>query len=340
MINRMKSILLLFVLSALCASNSAACSKPVFRYALERWFASPYEFVVLHKGAIDESTRERLGELLPEGAFDLSLSYVDVEKGVDVDAEAKMSQRKRAVLKRWRDNPDPARLPLAMLLPPDDIPCDQPIFWEGRIDAAGVKALRKQIYGPIVRQLLEKLAAGDAAVWILVKGPDEAKNRQTRELLDKSLSQLEKELKLPHEQDPTDTQYDDGLAPGIPMRMSFGVMEAELDDPANRLLKDSLMAIAAERLKQPGPKVIPVFGRGRALDILHADEIDAEILQDITFFLVGPCSCRVKELNPGFDLLAPFPWEWILYEETEFDAVMKEITDTRGVLGKTDGVAK
>ena len=338
MMNRMKPILLLFVFSALFASNSAACSKPVFRYALERWFPTPYEFVVLHKGPIDDETRERLGELLPDGAFDLRLSYVDVEE--DFGDEEKMTQRERAMLKRWRDNPDPARLPLAMLLPPDDIPSDQPVFWEGRIDAAGVKALRKQIYGPVVRQLLEKLATGDAAVWILVKGPDEAQNRQTRELLDKSLSELEKELKLPHEQDPTDTQYDDGLAPGIPMRMSFSVMETNLDDPANRLLKDSLMAIDAERLKQPGPKVIPVFGRCRALDIIHGDEIDAEILQDITFFLVGPCSCRVKELNPGFDLLAPFPWEWILYEETKLDAVMKQLTDARGVRAKTDGVAK
>ena len=71
------------------------------------------------------------------------------------------------------------------------------------------------------------------------------------------------ELKLPHEQDPKDSQYDDDLAPGIPMRMSFSVMEADLDDPANRLLKASLMAIDADALKQPGPKIIPVFGRCR-----------------------------------------------------------------------------
>ena len=69
--------------------------------------------------------------------------------------------------------------------------------------------------------MLNKLALGDTAVWILIKGKDETKNRKARKLLDQSLAKLQKELKLPHEQDPTDSVYDDGLAPGIPMRISF-----------------------------------------------------------------------------------------------------------------------
>ncbi len=90
-------------------------------------------------------------------------------------------------------------LPLALLLPPARVQTEQPFLWEGRVDAAGAETLRRQLYGPVVRQLLQKLASGDTAVWILAKCPDEAKNRQARSLLDKSLSELTEELKLPQE---------------------------------------------------------------------------------------------------------------------------------------------
>jgi hypothetical protein len=310
---------LLLVLCALCTSDLEACTKPVFRYALERWPASPYRLYVLHKGPIDDETRKPLSELYPEGTYNLFVDYFDVE--------GKLPEG--VVRDRWLADPDPARLPLALLLPPARVQTEEPVLWEGRVDAAGAKALQRQLYGPVVRQLLEKLASGDTAVWILVKSSDEEKNQQARKLLDKSLSELKDELKLPHQLDAADSEYDDGLAPGIPMRMSFSVIEANLDDPANRLLKASLSAIDADSLKQPGPKIIPVFARCRGLALLHGEEIDAEVFQEITFFLVGPCSCRVKELNPGFDLPAPFPWDWILYEETKLDAVLQELSGGR-----------
>jgi hypothetical protein len=320
MFKRIQLCSLLLVLCALGTSNSQACMKPVFRYALERWRASPYRLAVLHKGPMDDETRKPLAELIPEGTFNLFVEYFDVEKELP----------EGVLRERWLADADPARLPLALLLPPARVQAEQPILWEGRVDAAGAATLRRQLYGPVVRQLLQKLASGDTAVWILAKCPDEAKNRQVRSLLDKSLSELKDELKLPHEQDTADSEYDDGLAPGIPMRMSFSVIETNLDDPANRLLKASLQAADADSLKQPGPKIIPVFARCRGLAVLYGEELDAEVFRDISHFLVGPCSCRVKELNPGFDLPAPFPWDWILYEETKLDAVLQKLPRTRG----------
>src|SRR5512136_1886912 len=42
-------LVLAFLLSSI--PSALACSVPVFRYALERWPASPYEAVVFHRGA-------------------------------------------------------------------------------------------------------------------------------------------------------------------------------------------------------------------------------------------------------------------------------------------------
>ncbi len=323
-------LILLFALTSLCGSELRACTKPVFRYALERWPASPYRLVVLHRGTLNDQRRESLGSVVPEGTFNLRVYYFDVEEKLP----------EGVVRDSWLADPDPKRLPLALLLPPAKVETEKPILWEGRVDAAGAKSLTRQLYGPVVRRLLSRLASGDTAVWILVKSPNAAKNQKARKLLEKSLAEFKQQLKLPHQQDPEDSEYDDGLAPGIPMRMSFSVIEADLDDPANRLLKASLSANDPDSLGQPGPKILPVFARCRGLALLYGEEISEEVFRDITQFLVGPCSCRVKELNPGFDLLAPFPWDWILFEETELEAVMKQLPRAEAVRREMAGATK
>src|SRR5205814_1402276 len=43
-------------------------------------------------------------------------------------------------------------------------------------------------------------------------------------------------------------------------------------------------------------------------------EITAGNLEDAAKFLAGPCSCQVKELNPGVDLLMGADWESVVEE--------------------------
>jgi hypothetical protein len=61
-----------------------------------------------------------------------------------------------------------------------------------------------------------------------------------------------------------------------------------------------------------GPVVLPVFGRGRLLCALHGQDIMADQLGQVARFLCAACSCRVKELNPGVDLLMAADWETML----------------------------
>jgi hypothetical protein len=39
------------------------------------------------------------------------------------------------------------------------------------------------------------------------------------------------------------------------------------------------------------------------------------LIEDISRYLSGPCSCQVKEQNPGFDLLLAVDWEARLFGE-------------------------
>jgi hypothetical protein len=60
--------------------------------------------------------------------------------------------------------------------------------------------------------------------------------------------------------------------------------------------------------------VAAVFGRGRAVEVFPATEISRELITDVSQFLCGACSCQVKQLNPGFDLLAATHWEKRLFD--------------------------
>ena len=63
------------------------------------------------------------------------------------------------------------------------------------------------------------------------------------------------------------------------------------------------------------PLLIPVFGRGRALEVIPARDLDEQLIENMTMFLSGACSCQVKSQNPGFDLLLTADWDNELFGE-------------------------
>src|SRR5438309_995400 len=54
---------------------------------------------------------------------------------------------------------------------------------------------------------------------------------------------------------------------------------------------------------------------GRVLAGLAGKEINTEAVRDGCTFLCGACSCLVKRLNPGTDLLLAADWEGLLQEK-------------------------
>jgi hypothetical protein len=52
-----------------------------------------------------------------------------------------------------------------------------------------------------------------------------------------------------------------------------------------------------------------VFGRGRVLGAWPLDILDDAALENACMFLVGRCGCRLKNENPGWDILLNLDWE-------------------------------
>ena len=155
----MKSILVILALGAIGLASATACTKPVFRYALERWPASPYRLTVLHQGKTDEDFEKRVKGLCLEETFELVFRQHDVKGDLP----------EGSVRENWQKNPDPARLPLVLLRMPDR----EEIIWEGKFDADGARKLKELIYCPATVKTIGSICQGDTAVWLMASGPDE-----------------------------------------------------------------------------------------------------------------------------------------------------------------------
>ena len=57
-----------------------------------------------------------------------------------------------------------------------------------------------------------------------------------------------------------------------------------------------------------GPWLSLVFGRDRALGAWAAEGFGDEQIDEACLFLLGACSCEVKRMNPGWDLLLNADW--------------------------------
>jgi hypothetical protein len=70
-----------------------------------------------------------------------------------------------------------------------------------------------------------------------------------------------------------------------------------------------MLSVEPQLAARETPIVVPVFGRGRALCALPESQITPKVMREMLEFLTGACSCEVKEMNPGLDLLMTANWE-------------------------------
>ena len=206
----------------------------------------------------------------------------------------------------WEQHKD-VPLPTLMLLPPVTDPNIQPL-WEAPLSQTSVQTLMDS---PVRREIIQRLADGQTAVWLLVLSPDDALNARVEADLRELLDTMTNELKLPHELDGEDTLYDTPMSE-VDLKIEFSVVRLDLNDPNEIILTTIIREAMLDTLDQYLPAAIPIFGRGRALTVLDKASIVPDVVAEVCSFLVGPCSCEVKQLNPGVDLLMPVDWDGLI----------------------------
>ena len=284
--------------AALCALAANACNVPVFRYALERWEADPYEIVVFHREPLtteQQAILEGLERAGRDGLANLTVNRVNLT--------AEMSPPLRVV---WDAQKNPS-LPWMVVSYPRQLRIEKPA-WAGPVGAEAVGTL---LDSPARRDISQKLLSGDAVVWLLLESGDQKRDEQAEQLIEAETQKLQQTLKLPEP-----SPQDPPINADLPLKIAFSTVRIARSEPAERMLVNMLLNRDAELVSTKEPMLFPVFGRGRVIPPAIGKEIRAEAIREMAEFLTGPCSCQVKEMNPGYDLLLSANWGTMIgYQE-------------------------
>ena len=285
----------------LSATIAVACNIPVFRYALERWRPDQCQIIVFHDADFSTQQEQQL-QTLEKGTMGSGGSA-----NAEIIRSRVGSEKDRNRRELWESLGTKPGIALPHMVIRTSLGTGELVtHWSGSLQ----DALNAKLFdSPARRELARRLLAGDSVVWLMLNSEDSVKNKATRQLLSGELERLGKSLKLP-----------DGIGlPGselyaeVPLFLKFTILEIDPKDPAEQLLV-KLMSGFDDAAKRE-PLVAPVFGRGRALEVISAKQLNAGLIEDLTMFLCGACSCQVKERNPGFDLLLATNWNVELYGE-------------------------
>jgi hypothetical protein len=323
-------------------SVASACNVPVFRYALERWRPDAYEVVVFHRGPLTAEQEKNIKTLRDAGEgrhlANLDVAIVDL---ADQPDEA-MRRLWRSLQPRQLPLISPMDLPWSLVnlaSPPAELALPWIVVrypkvtrlsgavWSGSLTSANVRAV---IESPARKEIARRLMTGDSTVWLLVESGDADLDAAAEKLLKTELAKLEKSLKLPTEEDDPKTPTV-ALLSKLPLAIKFSVLRISRKDAAESVLRGMLMgAHEAVADAQGEPILFPVFGRGRALDAFVGKEINAEMLGNVASFLSGACSCTVKQLNPGVDLLFDAEWDKLIDADAKTETPPEPVKATPG----------
>ena len=278
------------VTATLWVVAAPACNVPVSRYALERWEADPYEIIVLHRDPFTGQQQALLDTLQKAGRD--SLANLSVS---NVNVSAEVPQPLRVL---WTAQANPTA-PWMVVRYPRKTKIELPA-WGGPLSAETVGAL---LESPVRQNIAQKLLGGDAVVWLLMESGDQRHDDQTAQLLEAELRKLEQSLVLP-ESSPLDPPTNTNL----PLKIVFSTVRLVRSNPAERMLANLLLNWNTNLLAEKEVMLFPIFGRGRVIPPAIGEEIQPEAIREIAEFLTGPCSCEVKEMNPGYDLLLSANW--------------------------------
>lgn len=281
------------------ASHARACSIPVFRFALERWASDLYEVDVFHRGELTPDQRQQLSAI--EDLATANGGPVNLEI-VRCHVDGPLASDLAAV---WNDAGD-APLPHVVIRAPGGRR-GSPQVWSGPL----AEFSSSIVDSPAKQELVRRLAAGDSVVWLVLPGTDAEEAQAVMQRLEQSLSKLAEEIPIPNGVGLPGSE----LAARIPLAVKFSALV--VDAKSDALWRAQIQKIQEPRDGHPWASgetlVVPVFGRGRALQTLRSSELDEDAIAEISRFLCGACSCQVKELNPGFDLLLSVNWDERLF---------------------------
>ncbi len=266
-----------------------ACNVPVFRYALERWSADPYRLIVFYENHFSEDEKTLIKEL-EHSAADSSLNI-------------------SITLVNTHDVPENARPVNATQYPWMELHYPESANIRGHVWANAFTRENAALISDseMLAELSARLINGDAAVWIFLECSDEEKNADARSLLEKTLKNMTKELKVPtvgFDINGNEIKVNDFKDYDV----TFSMLSLSRKNTNESVLVQILLGSEEDLTYFDEPMAFPVFGRGRALYGLIGKGLSEKNIEYACQSIVGWCSCEIKDDNPGIDLLINRDW--------------------------------
>lgn len=296
-------LILCFAFFVVGAIPLLACKLPVFRYALERWPVDQYRLVALVNDPDSPAVKDALAILN------------DLKSQQTLNAKTEIVNLAQLTEEQWWQYEGLEGGPknqLQVYFPASKQ--NERLGWTGELTAA---AVQRWTDSPIRKALVSDLSDGVSAVWLLVEGENPENNQRVEEGLKNALDQANQTIVIPdgvirpdeaadYFRDNPGASMDDVLRCSVPLRVDFRLRRLDIDDPNEVALVAMLRALGVRGNR---PWLVPVFGRGRMLDAIPTDPLDANVILNACQYMVGECSCTVKAQNPGVDLLMEVDWK-------------------------------
>jgi len=316
--------LLILAVLAIVAPMAQACQTPVFRYALEKWPGDYYPLMIYHDKPLTADQKaivDWLEEFQESEGAQVSVYVLDVSKKPTTQPatsrpstqpatqpeQSRADAQREYLLKKFPAPKDVAMPAMVLRYPARRGPegAVWPVVHSGKLDG---KLAQNIIDSPARRKVAKRLLSGDSAVWVLLESGDKKKDDAAAKTLEEELARMNEELQLPEQAPAPDIEgYEDEIS--VELKLAFTVLRISRTDPAERMFVKMLLGSEEGLDKEKGPMAFPIFGRGRALAAFVGEGINDEQIEDASIFLVGKCSCQVKNLNPGTDIMFSVNWD-------------------------------
>ena len=307
----------------LAAVSAWACSVPVFRYGLEHWAADPYQAAVFHRGPLSDASLALMKKLRGDDKSEVPRANITVR---DIDLAQSPPQEAVDLWKR-AGSPD---APWLVVLPPRTMDVANTMF-AAPLDDANVNAV---IDSPVRREIIKRLGEGESAVWVLLEGGDKSQDDAAAKLISERLEYLGGVMELP-KLDEQDIKNGLVSVPPEGLRLAFSMLRVSRADAAEKFFIHTLLTSEHDLKSFKGPMAFPVFGQARVLYALVDAGIKRENIDKAANFLIGSCSCQVKEQNPGADLLVAVDWKKLLKDQAIGAQDLPKVSDIIGTAPET-----
>ncbi len=267
-----------------------ACDTPVYRYALERWHPGDFDLVLFHQGPLKPADGPLIQQLAGAsqaggGGANFKLEQVDVATSPP-GAMGTVWARQHAVRMPW----------LVLRYPRSK--ADEPDAWCGPLNSQTVQFFQSN---PTTAQVAAEIGRGDRIPMLVFLSGHEARDEPFRRSLALELKKLEQKVWV--------AESSQNTSQSNAVTVAFPLSIISRQNAEGRFLAQIVFNSDPELAQSREPILVPVFGRGRALCALPASRVDEAALHKIRDFLLGTCSCEVKDQNPGLDLMIHADWQ-------------------------------